>query len=94
MTKLSDLRSKWMQDETFRAEYDALDEEFSLADAMIQARAAANMTQGQVAEKMQTSQSYIARLESGSVKPTIAALKRYASATGSKLTIRLESERS
>ena len=43
------------------------------------------MTQEQVAEKMQTSQSYIAKLEGGRISPTIKALKRYADATGTKL---------
>ncbi len=90
MTQVKDLQKKWMQDEAFRAEYDALEEEFSLASALISARSAANMTQGEVAAKMSTSQSYIARLESGAVKPTIDALKRYATATGSRLTISLE----
>ncbi|TRD15462.1 helix-turn-helix domain-containing protein [Palleronia caenipelagi] len=90
MTKATELHKKWLQDETYKAEYDALAEEFSLSSALISARSAANMTQSEVAEKMATSQSYVARLESGAVKPTIDALKRYATATGSRLTISLE----
>ena len=45
------------------------------------------MTQEQVAEKMQTSQSYV---ESGSVSPSMKALQRYAAATGARLKISLE----
>jgi len=48
------------------------------------------MTQEQVAEKMQTSQSYLAKLESGRVSPSMKALQRYAEATGAKLKISLE----
>lgn len=67
------------------AEYDALEEEFALIEALIDARAKANLTQEQVAERMHTSQSYVAKLEGGRINPTIKALKRYAEATGTKL---------
>ena len=90
MSKISDLKNEWMKDGKFKAEYDAMDAEFSLADVLIRARVAADMTQGQVAEKMKSSQSYVARLEGGVVKPTIEALKRYADATGRTLRIGLE----
>jgi predicted transcriptional regulator len=48
------------------------------------------MTQQDVAEKMATSQSYIAKLEGGAVSPTMKALRRYADATGSRLKIVFE----
>ncbi|WP_345775683.1 helix-turn-helix transcriptional regulator [Hoeflea sp. BAL378] len=48
------------------------------------------MTQEQVAEKMQTSQSYVAKLESGRVSPSMKALQRYAAATGAWLKISFE----
>lgn len=38
---------------------------------------------------MQTSQSYVAKLEGGIANPTVDALKRYAEATGSTLHISL-----
>ena len=49
------------------------------------ARSKANLTQEQVAERMYTSQSYVAKLEGGRINPTMKALKRYAEATGTKL---------
>jgi transcriptional regulator with XRE-family HTH domain len=61
----------------------------SLAD-LPRARAEADMTQAQVAEKMKTSQSYVAKLESGQVSPSMKALQRYAAATGARLRISLE----
>jgi len=90
MTDVNDLFEKWKQDPEFVKEYGALEEEFSIAPALIAARAQADMTQEDVAKKMQTSQSYVAKLEGGRVSPTMKALKRYAEATGSRLKIVFE----
>ena len=90
MTDYNDIRKEWMQDPEFVKEYRALEQEFSLASAMIAARAHADMTQQDVAGKMGTSQSYIARLEGGAVSPTMKALRRYAEATGSRVKITFE----
>lgn len=90
MTRLNDLKTKLLQRPDVRAEYDSLEEEFSIAEALIRARAEAEMTQEQVAEKMQTSQSYVAKLESGRVSPSMKALQRYAAATGARLKISFE----
>ena len=90
MTDFDDVRKKWMQNPEFVKEYEAIEEEFSLASAMIAARAQADMTQQDVAAKMETSQSYIAKLEGGAVSPTMKALKRYAAATGSRVKITFE----
>jgi DNA-binding XRE family transcriptional regulator len=73
-----------------RAEYDALAGEFSMIESLIRARSEADMTQAEVATKMQTSQSYVAKLEGGIVNPSMKALQRYAAATGARLMIRLE----
>ena len=90
-TGASDLHDKWMQDDpAYRAEYNALEAEFSLADAVIKARAAANLTQAQLAKRMHTSQAVIARLESGRVKPSTRTLERLAEATGLRLRISFE----
>jgi len=74
-----------------RREYDALAEEFQLADDILKARAEAGLTQAQVAARIGTSQSVVARLESdiGKHSPSIATLKRYASALGYRLQVRL-----
>ena len=72
-------------------EYDnALDEEFTLAAVMIEARARAGLTQQQLAERMHTTQAVIARLESGRVKPSTRTLERLAAATGMRLRISFE----
>lgn len=86
MTQLKDLKAKWLDDPAVAGEYAAQAEEFALADALIRARKQAGLTQAQVAERMETSQSRVARLEGGA-NASIDALKRYARATGTKLTI-------
>ncbi len=88
--KVSDLASKWLKDPEFNAEYDALEDEFNLARALIQARSLAAMTQEQVAAAMGTTQAAIARLESGRSLPSTRTLKRFADATGLKLRIGFE----
>ena len=67
--------------------YNDLEDEFSLAAAMIEARAHAGLTQEQLAERMHTTQAVIARLESGRVKPSTRTLERLAAATGTRLRI-------
>lgn len=90
MTKLNELKKTLLERPDVRAEYEAQAEEFSIAEALIRARAEADMTQEEVARRMQTSQSYIAKLESGRVSPSMKALQRYAAATGARLKISLE----
>lgn len=90
MTSLKDLKADWLKDPAVRADYDALAAEFALAEALVRARAAANLTQAELALRMKTSQSYIAKLESGRVSPSMKALQRYATATGATLRISLD----
>ena len=70
--------------------YAALEEEFALAAALIEARAHAGLTQEQLAQRMHTTQAVIARLESGRVKPSTRTLERLAAATGMRLRISFE----
>jgi ribosome-binding protein aMBF1 (putative translation factor) len=73
MTKISDLHSKWKHDETYQEAYDVLEDEFALAAALIEARSRAGLTQGELAERMRTTQSAVARIEGGHI-PTIRTL--------------------
>lgn len=87
MTKLKDLHRRWSKDESYKAAYDALGEEFQLARALIEARTRAGLSQTQLARRMKTSQSYVARIEGGKVRPSTDALERFAQATGTRLRI-------
>mgnify|MGYP003623010170 CR=1 FL=1 len=90
--RVDDLHKGWMKDPKYRREYEALDEEFSLVTALIDARTRAGLTQEQVAQRMKTTQAVIARLEGGGSKPSTRTLERYAEATGSRLKITFEPE--
>lgn len=77
--------------------YDNLDEEFAFLDEVLKARAEAGLTQAEVAARVGTTQSAIARLESAQAKhsPSIATLQKYAKALGYRVQIRLvKNERS
>ena len=76
-----------MQDPEFRKEYARADEEYALIEALVRARTTAKLTQAQLAQRIGTTQSAVARLEGGRVWPSIATLRRYAEATGTRLTI-------
>ena len=87
MTKVNDLHKKWMKSKEYRKAYEELGPEFALARAVIQARVTAGLTQEQLAERMDTTQSVIARLESGRTRPSTQTLQRLAAATGTRLRI-------
>ena len=82
--------AEWRKDAKYVEAYEALDGEFALAAALIDARAHAGLTQQQLAERMHTTQAVIARLESGRVKPSTRTLERLAAATGMRLRISFE----
>ena len=74
----------------FGKAYDALELEYQVAAQMLRARSRAGLTQDVVAERMGTTKSAISRLEAaGKHTPSLATLKRYASAVGCELQVRL-----
>ncbi|MDD2852107.1 MAG: helix-turn-helix transcriptional regulator [Desulfuromonadaceae bacterium] len=89
-----ELKARALERADVKAEYDRLDEEFRFFDEFLKARAAAGVTQAEVAERIGTTQSAVARLESGRGKhsPSIATLEKYAHALGCRLELRLVSE--
>ncbi|MGE0418986.1 MAG: helix-turn-helix domain-containing protein [Acetobacteraceae bacterium] len=93
MSRMDELHKGWMKDPAYRAEYDALEGEFTLAAAMIRARAEAGLTQEQLAERMGTRQEVVARWEGGKVMPSTRTLERLAKATGTTLRISFAPQR-
>ena len=89
MTKLKDLKDRLLEDREFREEYARVDDEFTLIEALIRARMTARLTQVELARRLGTTQSAIARLEGGRVSPSFKTLRRYAEATGTRLTVGL-----
>lgn len=90
MARISELHKKWMHEPKYRKAYEALEEEFALAKAVIRARNRAGLTQEKLARKMGTTQPTVARLESGRTRPSMRTLQRLATATGSRLLISFE----
>lgn len=78
-----------------KAAYDELAEEFAFLDEVLRARAEAGLTQAEVAKRIGTTQSAVARLESTTSghSPSIASLQRYARALGCHVEVRLVKNR-
>ena len=86
------LKQKALSNTSVKKEYDELELEFQLLDEMLSARKEAGLNQSEVASLMGTKQAAITRLESalssGLHSPSLATLKKYASAVGCHLDIR------
>lgn len=91
LIRADDLHEKWTTERPGYAKaYADLEPEFALASAMIAARANAGLTQEQLAERMDTTRTAIARLEGGRQMPSTRTLERFAAATGHRLRISFE----
>jgi ribosome-binding protein aMBF1 (putative translation factor) len=90
MTKrLQSVRKKMLADRDVCAAYDTNADEFGLARELVAARIRAGLTQAELAERMGTTQSVVARLESGARLPSVKTLLRFAKATGARPVIKL-----
>jgi transcriptional regulator with XRE-family HTH domain len=88
MTKFNDFLNEQLKDPEFKKEYDALEPEFSIIQAIIDARKNSGMTQKDLAEKTGITQGDISRLENGSANPSLKTLQRLAEGMG--MTLKLE----
>ncbi|MCL2054297.1 MAG: helix-turn-helix domain-containing protein [Oscillospiraceae bacterium] len=77
-------------DEEFRKETDALDFEYQIIRAILNARQAKNITQKQLAELSGINQADISKLERGNANPSVKTLKRLASALDMTLKIEFQ----
>jgi len=89
MSKWKDLEKELLADPATKREFDKLAPRYAVISQLIEARIRNKMTQMDVAEKIGTKQSAIARLESGSVNPSLEFLQKIAQVMGYKLTIQL-----
>jgi ribosome-binding protein aMBF1 (putative translation factor) len=83
------LKARLLANPKVKTEYDALAPEFEIAAELLRARLRAGLSQTELAARMGTSQSAVARLESGDTLPSTKTLLRYAQATGSKVQVKL-----
>ena len=88
-----ELKQKALRRAGVKEEYDKLELEFKLLNALLTARKKLGLNQEQIANLMGTKQTAITRLESsltsGNHSPSLATLKKYADAVGCHLDIRL-----
>jgi transcriptional regulator with XRE-family HTH domain len=84
------MHKRWMEEPDYQRAYEALEGEFGLAKAVIEARNHVGLTQAELARKMGTTQPVLARLEGGRARPSMRTLERLARATGTRLLIRFE----
>ena len=91
MSKFNQYLAEQLRDPAFKAEYDALEAEFAIIQAMITARQKTGMTQKQLAERTGIHQSDISKLERGNGNPSLRTLIRLAEGLGMKLKVEFTS---
>ena len=82
--------AEWRKRPGFKVAYDALEDEFSILDELIKARTKSGLSQAEIAVRMKTTQSAVARLEGMGHRASLATLRAYATANGHRVTIALE----
>lgn len=90
MSKYSDFLAEQLNDPEVKAEYDALEPEFAIIQAMIDARKSSGLTQKQLAERTGIAQADISKLESGNANPSLKTLQRLAAGMGMKIKIEFQ----
>ena len=88
MSNFNDFLNEQLQDSALKAEYDALGPEFTIIQAMIDARRLSGLTQKELAERTGIAQADISRIENGSGNPSLKTLRRLAAGMG--MTLRIE----
>ena len=90
MTNFKDFLAEQLKDPEVKAEYDALEPEFSIMQALINARKDSGLTQKQLAEKTGIAQADISKLESGNANPSLRTLQRIAEGMGMRIKIEFQ----
>jgi ribosome-binding protein aMBF1 (putative translation factor) len=90
MTPQLTLQERRAKDSAFKQALAELRPEFALVREIVAARVRLGWTQEELARRMGTGQSAIARLERGLSSPRVATLQRLAEVTGSRLVVRLD----
>ncbi|HBK01783.1 MAG TPA: transcriptional regulator [Clostridiales bacterium] len=87
VSSFNDFLEEQLKDPELKAEYDALEPEFVIMEAIMKARIETGLTQKELSEKTGISQADISRLEHGTANPSIKTLQRIATALDRKLSI-------
>lgn len=87
MRNFNDIKAELLEDEEVKAEYEALEPEFQVIKAILEARKSQNLTQQDLAEKTGIDRTDISKLENGNANPSLKTLKRLAAGLGMTLQI-------
>ena len=86
----AEVHAEFRKQPGYQEAYDAIENEFAIMEILMKARSEADLSQSEVARRMGTKQSAIARLEAGGHRASLTTLRSYAQATGHRLRITLE----
>ena len=86
-SKFNDFLTEQLKDPEFRREYEALQPEHAVIQAMIDARKASGLTQKELSERTGIAQGDICKLERGNANPSIKTLQRLALGMGMVLKV-------
>ena len=90
MSRFNEYRNMKLHDPEFKREYDALESEFDIIQAMIDARKQSGLTQKELAERTGINQADISKLENGTANLSIRTLRRLADGMGMKMKLVFE----
>lgn len=88
--KFRDYLNEQLQNPEFKKEFDALEPEYALRQAIIDARNSANISQKELSERTGIAQADISKLENGNANPSLKTLTRLAEGLGMMLKITFE----
>lgn len=89
MSNYEEFKDELLKDPMVKAEYDALEPEFNIIQAMIDARKKQNLTQKELSDKTGITQADISRIENGTRNPSLEMVKRLAKGLGMRLKLEL-----
>ena len=87
MVSYSDYKKQLLKDPELKAEYDALEPEYDIINAMIEARKSLSMTQKDLSEATGLTRADISRIENGTRNPSLEMVKRLAAGMGMQLKL-------
>ena len=88
--RFEDFLEEQLKDDEFRAEYEALEPEMAIIQAMIDARYNSGLTSEELSEKTGIPRTEIKELETGQANPTLRKLQQLARGLGKKLHIEFQ----
>ena len=87
MSSYKEYKEKALQNAEVKAEYEALQPEYDIIQAMIDARVQQNMTQKELSSKTGITQADISRIENGTRNPSLSMVKKLAKGLGTRLKL-------